>query len=321
MTIDVKGAAEFLKARDDYLILMHSSPDGDTVGSGCALCGALQRMGKKAKAVCADPVPERFRYMFGAFCEQEFEPKTVVCVDVAETKLLGDMKETGNKAELCIDHHVSNALYAERTLLEPDSAAAAEIVYKVIAELGVPFDKELANCVYTAIATDTGCFCYGNTTSRSHEIAAEMIRCGAEVSRINYAMFELKTKGRMRLEQEVLSGIKFFSEGHIALISVSLDTVNSIDGIDTEDVGALTAIPRQIEGVEVGVNIKQKKPDVFNASVRTNGRVNAAEICAKFGGGGHDRAAGCTFAGSTYEDVESAIVKACCEACEKAGLS
>lgn len=321
MKIDVKGAAEFLKERDKFLILMHTSPDGDTVGSGCALCGALQRMGKKAMAVCPDPVPERFGYLFNAFSKQEFEPETIVCVDVADTKLLGDMRETGNKAGLCIDHHVSNTGYAERTLLEPDSAAAAEIVYEVITELGVPFDKELANCIYTSIATDTGCFCFGNTTSRSHEIAAEMIRRGAETARINYAMFELKTKGRMRLEQEVLSGMKFYAGGHVALITVFLDTLNSIEGIDTEDVGGLTAIPRQIEGVEVGVNIKQKKPDVFNASVRTNGRVNASEICSKFGGGGHERAAGCTFTGMAYEEVESAIIKVCCEFCEKAGLS
>ncbi len=320
MTIDIKGAAEFLQARDNFLILMHTSPDGDTVGSGCALCGALQRMGKKAMAVCPDKVPERFGYLFNAFSKQEFEPETIVCVDVADTRLLGDMRETGNKAGLCIDHHVSNTGYAERTLLEPDSAAAAEIVYEVIRELGVPFDKELADCIYTSIATDTGCFCFGNTTSRSHEIAAEMIRCGAEISRINYAMFELKTKGRMRLEQEVLSGMKFYAGGHVALITVFLDTINSIEGIDTEDVGALAAIPRQIEGVEVGVNIKQKKPDVFKASVRTNGRVNAAEICARFGGGGHDRAAGCTFTGMAYEDIESAVIKVCCEFCEKAGL-
>ncbi|MCM1164565.1 MAG: bifunctional oligoribonuclease/PAP phosphatase NrnA [Lachnospiraceae bacterium] len=321
MRIDVKQAAEFLRERDDFLILMHGNPDGDTLGCGCALCGALQRMGKRAKAVCPDEIPRRFDYLFKAVIEQRvFEPKTVVCVDVADTKLLGDMKGLGDGAELCIDHHLSNTGYAKRTLVRPEYAAACELVYEVIKELGVPFDGELANCIYTGTATDTGCFKFSNTTAQTHIIAAEMIGCGAEFAMINYVNFDLKTQGRIRLEQEVMKNIRYFANGHIAMITVPLSLQESIPDIDSDDVGALSNIPRQIEGVDIGICVKEKKSGVYKASMRSSERVNVAEICAEFGGGGHERAAGCSFYGGTIEEAGSNVVRACCKALERAGI-
>ncbi|MBD5129211.1 MAG: bifunctional oligoribonuclease/PAP phosphatase NrnA [Ruminococcaceae bacterium] len=320
MKIDVKQAADLLRENDDYLILMHASPDGDTLGCGHALCGALQRMGKRAKAVCPEEIPHRFDYLFKAIKEQEFEPKNIVCVDVADTKLLGEMKELGDKAELCIDHHLSNTDYAKRTLVRPEYAAACELVYEVIKELGVEFDKELANCIYTGTATDTGCFRFSNTTAQTHIIAAEMIGCGAEFAMINYVNFDLKTQGRIRLEQEVLKNIQYFADGHVAMVSVPLSLVESIPDIDSDDVGALSNIPRQIEGVDIGICMKEKKKGVYKASMRSSELINVAEICAEFGGGGHERAAGCSFYGGTIEDAEQNVIRACCNALAKAGI-
>ena len=320
MKIDVKQAADLLRENDDYLILMHASPDGDTLGCGHALCGALQRMGKRAKAVCPEEIPHRFDYLFKAIKEQEFEPKNIVCVDVADTKLLGEMKELGDKAELCIDHHLSNTDYAKRTLVRPEYAAACELVYEVIKELGVTFDKELANCIYTGTATDTGCFKFSNTTAQTHIIAAEMIGCGAEFAMINYVNFDLKTQGRIRLEQEVLKNIQYFGDGHVAMVSVPLSLVESIPDIDSDDVGALSNIPRQIEGVDIGICMKEKKKGVYKASMRSSERINVAEICAEFGGGGHERAAGCSFYGGTIEEAEQNVIRACCNALAKAGI-
>lgn len=312
MKIDVQQAAEFLKANDDYLILMHASPDGDTLGCGHALCGALQRMGKRARAVCPEEIPHKFDYLFSACEKQEFEHKNVVCVDVADTKLLGDMKEIGDTAELCIDHHETNTDYAKRTLLRGEYAAACELMYEVINALGVEFDKELANCIYTGTATDTGCFKFSNTTPQTHLIAAEMMKFGADYAMINYVNFDLKTQGRIKLEQEVLKNIRYFEGGRVALISVPLALVQSLD-VDSDDVGALANIPRQIEGVDVGICVKEKKNGSFKASLRTSKLVNAAEVCQKFGGGGHARAGGCSFFNGA-EDAEKRIVEASCEA-------
>lgn len=320
MRIDVKTAANFLTENNDYLILMHASPDGDTVGCGHALCGALQRMGKNARAVCPDDIPHRFDYMLRAVENQEFEPKTVICVDVADTKLLNKMKSVGDTAKLCIDHHQTNTGYAEMTLLDPDCAAAAELIYEVIKALDVPFDKPLADCIYTGAATDTGCFKFSNTTAQTHRIAAEMIDCGADFARINYVNFDMKTRGRIKLEQAVRESIAYFAEGHIALITVPLSLIRSISDIDEEDVGALSDFPRQIEGVDIGICLKEKKNGIFKASLRSSERINAAKICERFGGGGHARAAGCSFEGGTLADAELSIIKACCEALEEAGI-
>lgn len=317
MRIDAKAAAAFLKENDDYLILMHASPDGDTLGSGSALCIALQRLGKRAKAVCPEEIPHRFDYLFKAVEQPEFEHKNVVCVDIADTKLLAEMKKVGDTAELAIDHHASHKDYAKREFVEPESAACCELVYAVIKELGVAIDKDIASCLYTGIATDTGCFKFSNVTPRTHEIAAEMIANGADFSAINYAMFVVKTQGRIKLEQETLKNMQFLADGKIAVITAPLSLINSIPDIDTDDIGALANIPREIAGVEIGICVKEKKAGVFKASLRTSDNFDAAEIARRFGGGGHARASGCSFNGTTMEKAVESIVKASVEAVEK----
>lgn len=319
MRIEINEAVQFLRSHDDYLILMHASPDGDTLGCGFALCGALQRMGKRARAVCPDQIPHRFDYMREGIAEQEFEEKTIVAVDVADTKLLGDMKALGDKTSLCIDHHVSNTEYAEMLLLRENYAAAAELMYEVLLALGTDIDRTIANCLYTGIATDTGCFKFSNTKPQTHIYAAKLMECGADIAPINYAMFELKTQGRIKLEQEVLHNMKYFGDGHVAVISVMLDTLAKITDIDSDDVGAMAAIPRQIEGVDIGISIKEKKPGVFKASLRSSERIDVSVIAQQFGGGGHARASGCSFECS-YEETEKRIVAACCEALKQAGI-
>lgn len=320
MRIDAKEAAEFLRENNDYLILMHASPDGDTLGCGTALCGALQRLGKNAKAVCPDEIPHKFDYLFNAFAKQDFEPKTVVCVDVADTKLLAGMKEIGDRAELAIDHHATHTNFAKRVFVEPESASCCELVYAVIKELGAELDKALASSLYTGMATDTGCFKFSNTTPRTHRLAAEMIERGADFADINYVMFDMKTPGRIKLEQLALKSMRYFADGHIAVIYVPLSVINSIDGIDSDDIGALANIPRQIQGVDVGLCVKEKKKDVFKVSLRTSEKIDCSMIAQRFGGGGHERASGCSFYEGTIEDAAMKVVEASEEACRNAGL-
>ena len=320
MKIELSEAAEFLRTHDKYLILMHGNPDGDTLGCGTALCGALQQLGKKAKVMCPDYIPARFDYLKQAYEEQEFEHENVICVDIADSKLLGELKALGDTAELCFDHHVSNTGYAKRLVLRENYAAACELIYEVVVELGVNITPQIANSLYTGIATDTGCFKYSNTTPQTHIYAARLIECGADIAPINYAMFDLKTPGRMKLEQAVMSGIKYYAEGHVALIFTSYEMINSIVDIDSDDIGALAALPRQIQGVDIGISIKEKKRGVFKASLRSSQKIDVSEIAKQFGGGGHERSAGCSFDGMTYEEAEKAVSDACVEACRRAGL-
>lgn len=309
--IDIKQAADFLRERDYFLILMHGSPDGDTLGCGHALCGALQGMGKKARVICPDPIPRKFDYLKNGIILQEFEPQTIVAVDVADSKLLYDLRELCEKADLCIDHHLSNTGYAERLLIEPDFAANAELIYLLLKSMPeVKITKEIAQCLYTGIATDCGCFKYSNTTPQTHIFAAELMSCGIDFEMINYTMFELKTQGRLKLEQLVFSNIRYYGGGRIAAVDVTKALIDSIENIDSEDVGALAAMTRQIEGVDIGICIKEKKPGLYKVSVRTSRAANAAEICRNFGGGGHERAAGCSFETSIADAEEQTVAAA-----------
>lgn len=312
--IDLNEAAAFLRENDDYLILMHGSPDGDTLGCGYALCYALQQLGKMAAAVCPDPIPKKFSYMQRELKQQEFEPKTVVTVDVADTKLLYSMKEQGEKAALCIDHHVSNTEYAERLLLAPEYAAAAELMFELLSSMSdVEITEVMADCLYTGIATDSGCFKYSNTSPQTHVYAAELMKLGADIVPINYAMFDMKSQGRLKLEQLALSRIRYYAAGRIAVIDVTQSLIDSIEGIDSEDIGALSAIPRQIEGVDIGICIKEKKPGLYKVSMRSSENADVSAIAQQFGGGGHARAAGCAFE-TTLEDAERKVVWACAKA-------
>ena len=315
--IDLNEAGRFLRENDCFLILMHGSPDGDTLGCGYALCGALQQIGKKAKAVCPDPIPKKFDYVYREIEQQEFEPQTIVTVDVADAKLLYGMKELGEKAALCIDHHVSNTEYAERLLLAPEYAAACELMFELLSSMPeVKITSCIADCLYTGIATDSGCFKYSNTSPQTHVYAAELMKLGADIVPINYAMFDMKSQGRLKLEQTVLSKIRYYDAGKIAVIDVTQELIDSIEGIDSEDVGALAAIPRQIEGVDIGICIKEKKPGLFKASLRSSENADVAAIAQQFGGGGHARASGCAFECS-LEEAERQLVWACAKALER----
>lgn len=319
MLIDTKKAAEILLSNDCFLILSHANPDGDTLGSAHALCGALQKIGKKAKTLCADEIAPRMLYLKDAVANQSFEHKTIVTVDVADKKLLGELEQPyGDNVLLAIDHHESREEFAEYTRLDSTAAATCEMIYDVIVEMGCPIDENIAAALYTGIVTDTGCFKYSNTTARTHEIAARLIEIGFNFAEINYNLFDLKSRGRIELEQDVLNGMEFFSDDKIAMMCITLDLMKKHEGkVDIEDFNGLSSLPRQVEGVLIGVTIKQKKEQEFKISMRSAEPINAAKLCALFGGGGHARAAGCTIEGS-LEYVKARLLPVLEKAVEQA---
>lgn len=298
--ISASAAASFLERSDKFVILTHASPDGDTLGSAYALADALCALNKRVFVVCPDKIPEKFGYLIKEY--EAFEPETVVAVDIADEKLLGSLYDRySGRAALCIDHHSSNTKYAEMLYLEADAAAACECIYNVINELGTVITPYMASCLYTGIATDTGCFKFSNTTPRSHRYAAELIEKGADYGEINRVMFEVKSRGRIAMERKVLENIEFYYGGRCAVITVTRNMIKET-GCPLGDLDGVTAMSRQIEGVQIGVTIKEKPDGKYKVSLRTFEPYNAADICAVFGGGGHIRAAGCEFSC----DIESA---------------
>ncbi|MEG1994133.1 MAG: DHHA1 domain-containing protein, partial [Oscillospiraceae bacterium] len=155
------------------------------------------------------------------------------------------------------------------------------------------------------ILTDTGCFKYSNTSSNTHIIAAHMIDAGASHAKINNELFDTKSKARLELEKEVISGLEYYFDNRCAVIHISNYLLEKT-GASDEEIEGLSAIPRQIEGVEVGITLREKE-NGYKISMRTTAYVSACEICKSLGGGGHARAAGCFIEGN-LEEVTKKIV-------------
>lgn len=305
--IAISEAADFIKAHDDFLIISHANPDGDTLGCAFALCRALQKLGKKAKNVCADEISHRYDFMKEAVDTPDFEPKTFITVDVADKKLLGDFeKPYGDKINLAIDHHISHVDFAEHLVLEPDAAAAAQTVYKLILELGGGelFDDKIAACLYTGISTDSGCFKYSCATAETHRIAAELLGYDFDHAHLDFVFFDMKTKARIALEEKIYHDMEFRFDGKCALVALTKEQLVSVD---IEDSNGLSAIPRMIEGVEVGIVFKQRG-NGWKASLRSNSDVDVQKICSVFGGGGHVKAAGCSFNNMSLEEAKKQLL-------------
>lgn len=292
MKISVKECADILRKKDNILILTHANPDGDTLGSGFALCRALMKIGKICAVINADDIPKKYNYLFDDIVEIKFKPDYVVAVDVATVKLLGGLEEQ-YKIDMCIDHHLTNTEYANLLLLE-DAPAACQIMYEVVLALGVEVDKKIADCLYTGLTTDTGCFRYDSTTAQTYRVAADLIDAGADNGRINRIMFETKSKTYARLERLAIESMRFYEHERVAVITVTQEMFQ-LTGSNAQETEGLAPLTRQIEGVEIGITIQERPDGTCKASIRTFESVNAAKLAACFGGGGHAQAAGCKF--------------------------
>ncbi len=296
MRIGKQAFVQRLLDNDNILILMHEQPDGDAMGCAYALLAALRLLGKTCRVECADEPPKNLRFLSDGIVLEDFAPQLIVAVDIADIKLLGDnWRDYEGKIDLCLDHHTSNTFYAKEVFLE-DRAAASELMLSVIKKLGVEPDAYIADCIYTGVSTDTGCFRYSNTTADSLRIAAEMMDRGANVHAINKLMFETRTKSFVKLEKLVNETLELHFNERCALLTVAREMLEK-SGATESECHPITAASRQIEGVLVGAVIKEQKDGSFNISVRTNGPLNASLICKKMGGGGHKSAAGCELSG------------------------
>ncbi len=314
--ISLSSVCEELKTRDDFIILTHVSPDGDTLGSAYALALGLIAIGKRAYVVCSDEVPAKYDYFVKAAALRPTEYKTIVAVDVADAKLLGDLYEQcQDRVDICIDHHISNTCYAKSLYLDATASATAECIYEILINLGVEITPLIAECLYTGIATDTGCFKYSNVTVKTHLIAAELIKTGINAAEINRLMFDTKSKARIELEKMVLDNAEFHYSDRCLVLTVT-EEMQKKSGCEPSDLEGVAVISRSVEGVLAGVSIKQTEGDTYKISLRTYPPLDASEICKSLGGGGHKSAAGCTLTGP-LSCVKAAVLGAVRSALEE----
>ncbi|MBE6737478.1 MAG: bifunctional oligoribonuclease/PAP phosphatase NrnA [Ruminococcaceae bacterium] len=309
LMVNLLSVAQILKEKDNIEILTHHYPDGDTLGSAYALCLMLQTMGKNARVITSGTPAQKYDFLKNGVIEQEFEREFVVSVDVAAPSLLGENQaEYEGIIDLCIDHHRINSIVAKEKFVDADSASASEIIFRLSKAMEIALTADMAACIYTGVSTDTGCFRYSNTTPETLRIAAELMEITPDWHRINTVMFEMKSKEKLRLERMVYRTLEYFCDGKGALIYTTLEMQEEA-GVPDGELEGLASIPRQIEGVLLGITMKEKEKGIYKVSVRTNENVNAAEFCALFGGGGHNAAAGCTVEG-TLEEAKEKLIKA-----------
>lgn len=302
----VKETAAFLRQHDNYLILTHKRPDGDTIGCAAALCEGLRALGRTAWICPHTEETHLFTpYLEGRLAPEGYVPETVVSVDIAARSLFTRAGEPwlARGVDLAIDHHPSQAFFAAQTCLDAGRAACGELIYDILRELG-PITPAMAIPLYVAVSTDTGCFQYSNTTADTHRVAAALMDTGIPAAELNKRHFRTKSFRRLRLESLLTESIEFHDGGEIAIAAISLEMLARLQATeaDAEDIAAFVG---QVEGVRTGVTIRELKPGLCKISLRTDPKqLNASAVCTLLGGGGHAAASGATVEGDIQRTKE-----------------
>lgn len=305
--------ADWLLARDHFVILTHRKPDGDTIGSAAGLCRGLRSLGKTAHVLeNPDVTPLYAPLLEGLTKPEPEEGDLLVAVDVAADNMLPrDWDGLKNSIDLRIDHHGSGREYTPREHVDSESAACAEIIWELLLDMEVEPDEKMAEAIYVGVSTDTGCFRFSNTTAHTFDVAGDCAAAGADVYSWNQKLFDTKSLPKLRLEGWIINHVQFLAEGKLAICGLPKEVEESI-GVSEDDMNDISSFLRSIEGVRMSALLRQTDAEHIKASVRAVPGYNAAVICEQFGGGGHTGAAGCSMKMS-MNDAIAAIGKAMLE--------
>ena len=284
--------AKLFLSKNNFLILTHKNPDGDTLGSAAALCSALRRAGKTAYLFPNEQMTEKYREFAEPYhAPENFEASFTVAVDIATEGLLPPGFE--GKVDFCVDHHPSNSKYASRSLIAPSKASCGEVVLQLIKALNGELTQEEANLLYVAVSTDCGCFVYANTKADTFRAAAELLDCGAENSRLNVKLFRKVSRARMKIEGLVYSGMEFYRGGQISVATITQQMLREAEATE-DDLDDISGLAGRAEKAVLNITVREKENGESRISLRSAPCVDSCEIAAVFGGGGHAMAAGCT---------------------------
>ena len=297
--------ARWLEARDNFLILTHCRPDGDTLGSAAVLCRGLRQLGKTAHILENPQVTEKYRHLHRGLTKDAIGTENLVCVDVAAPGMLQENAKNESIA-LRIDHHGSATSFTELELVDPTAGATGDIIYDTLMELGVKLDKAMAEALYIAVSTDTGCFRYANTNAHSYLVAAACAQAGGDLHTINQEIFDTNSLARLRLQGWMVENIRFYRDGALAVCPLPKSVERQL-GVTEDDMENISGFPRSIEGVKMAATLRETE-DRVKVSVRALPGYDAAAVCAAFGGGGHKGAAGASMK-MTLEAAADAVAR------------
>lgn len=288
--LSLKQTAGFFEERNDFLILSHEHPDGDTLCSGAALCSALRRLGKRAFCHKNPEIGESYRSFVESFLgEPEGAAPCLVAVDVADQKMLKWHKD--EEIEMVIDHHGSNTRYGKRLLLSAESAACGELVYRLILELAGPITKEEADLLYIAVSTDTGCFRYSNANASCLKTAAELVIAGADQKGLNQKFFRSDSRARIAILAKMYSDIGYHLGGRVTSSVLTIGSIASA-GATEDDLEDIAHIPGSVDCSDVAIFVRELEDGKNKVSLRSRPGFDVSALAKNYGGGGHPGAAG-----------------------------
>lgn len=318
LELDRREIADYLRERDRFVILLHVRPDGDSVGSSLALALALRKLGKTARVVRSDELPANLRFLPGVEqvlpCEEALAlPERydgAVLIDCGDRERVGPAAPLLERAErvINIDHHLSNRRFGHLNCVDPQAAAAGEIVYAILRDLGVELDFEIASAIYAAVVTDTGSFRYENTSPATHELAAALLRLGVQPAEVARHIWEDKPLSSLRLLQRALASLQVGEGGLLAWMALSREDFQEAGARPGESEGIVN-YARSLAGVEVAALFLEEGTGEVKVSLRSSRWVDVSRVAEALGGGGHARAAGCTLRATLPEAQELVLAK------------
>ena len=292
-------AIKIIKESESIYLASHVQPDGDNIGSLLALGMALKKINKDVKILKVDNIPSDYKFLPSVELIKDYEIEKeidlFIALDSGDIERLGIGKQFAENANFIIniDHHISNTNFGDINIVSPSAAATGEIVYEFIRKMEIDIDKDIATCLYTAISTDTGSFIYSNTSYKTHLIAADLIKAGIDTSDININLYQRKSFERTRLLIDVVKDMEMYFNNKLGMASVTQELLMS-NNAKLEDSEGIISFIRDIDSVEVACLLKEIDEKEIKISLRSKKEIDVSKICAKFDGGGHKRAAGCT---------------------------
>lgn len=310
--LTARETAERLLSLKNPVIMMHTHPDGDTVGSAAALIKILARLGIKAEYASPDKLPDRLAFLLAGENEaKSLDGRELVAIDVASQTQLGSLKEYAEKVLFTIDHHKINSPFSDNFTL-PDISSAGETLLTVLEELiamgKCQLDSEIAYPLYAAISSDTGGFVFSSASPKTYRRAALLMETGIDFSEINHKLFFSKSKEQIKAEGFVSSKLSTELGGRIAYATLSKAERDRL-GLLGEHFETAIDVVRSVIFAEVAVFVKENDDGSFKASLRSTG-ADVASIAKNFGGGGHVRAAGCSVSAQSVEEGAKIIIDA-----------
>ncbi len=306
---------ELIENKDKFAITTHVRPDGDGVGSSLGLWWLLKSLGKDAEVIARDDIPNSYRKLPGAdkirkVAKIDDEYDAIFVMECSDINRPG-IENIETQLVVNIDHHATCEHFGNINWIDPTASAVGEMIYNLCKAIGGRITKEIAECVYLAIVTDTGSFHFPNTTDRTLKVASELVKVGVKPSNISEAVYNSYSWSRVALMQKVLETLKRDESGRIAFMRQTIEMVKESDAVDGDNNGFVN-IPLTAMEIVASVYMREVRPNTYRVSLRSKGDINVARIAEMFGGGGHKNAAGCRVEGD-WDTLEREIAGALSE--------